>query len=89
MVAKKKAVKKADSLRVIVYRTQTCPYCHMAEEFLKLNKVKFKSINVGKDTKAAQEMFKKSGQIGVPVIDISGKIIVGFDKGALKKHLNL
>lgn len=74
---------------VTLYKTQTCPYCHMAEEFFKQNKVKYKTIDVGKDQKAAQKMVKKSGQIGVPVIDITGKIIVGFDKSALKKALGL
>ncbi len=77
------------SLKITVYRTKTCPYCHMAEEFLKQNKIKYKSIDVGTDQKAAQEMIKKSGQMGVPVIDINGKIIVGFDKSALKKAIGL
>ena len=77
------------SHNVIVYRTETCPYCHMAEEFFKQNKVKFKSIDVGKDQKAAQEMVKKSGQMGVPVIDVDGKIVIGFDKAALRKALGI
>lgn len=82
-------VKKGVTKTVTLYKTATCPYCHMAEEFFKQNKVKYKSIDVGKDQKAAQEMIKKSGQMGVPVIDIAGKIIVGFDKSALKKALGL
>lgn len=81
--------KKTTKKSVTLYKTQTCPFCHMAEEFFKKNKVKYKSIDVGKDKKAAQEMVKKSGQMGVPVIDISGKIIVGFDKSALKKALGI
>ena len=84
--AKKKTVKKT-SKGVILYKTLTCPYCHMAEEFLKQNKVKYKTIDVGKNQKAAQEIIRKSGQMGVPVIDINGKIIVGFDRGALKRAL--
>ena len=74
---------------ITIYRTQTCPYCHMAEEFFNQNKIKYKSIDVGKNPKAAQEMIKKSGQMGVPVIDINGKIIVGFDKAAFRKALGI
>ena len=74
---------------ITIYKTKTCSYCHLAEEFLKEKKIKFKSIDVGEDTKAAQAMIKKSGQMSVPVIDIDGKIIIGFDRSALKKALDL
>jgi len=76
-------------MNVTVYSTPTCPYCHMTKDFLAENKVEFKDINVAEDQKAAQEMIEKSGQMGVPVIDVDGRIIVGFDKDALKKDLNL
>lgn len=76
-------------MNVTVYTTPTCPYCKMTKDFLKENKVEFKDIDVSLDHKAAQEMIEKSGQIGVPVIDINGKIIVGFDKEEIKKILNL
>ena len=76
-------------IKITLYKTQTCVYCHMAEDFLNSNKIKFKSIDLTSDAKAAQEMIKKSGQMGVPVIDIDGKIIIGFDKNALKKALDL
>ena len=90
MAVKKLNVKNiSNGFNVIIYRTQSCPYCHMAEEFFKENKVKFKSIDVGKSQKAAEEMIKKSGQMGVPVIDVNGKIVVGFDKSALRKALGL
>lgn len=72
---------------VIVYSTQTCPYCHMAKDYLKKNGVKFADIDVGVDESKAEEMVKKSGQMGVPVIDIDGKIIVGYDLPAIKKAL--
>ena len=75
--------------KIIVYKTDNCPYCHMAEEFFKDNKIKFKSINVSKDIKAAREMLEKSQQMGVPVIDVNGKIIIGYDKKALRDALNL
>ncbi len=74
---------------VKVYSTPTCPYCAMAKDFLKEHKIKFQDIDVSRDRKAADEMIRKSGQYGVPVIDIGGKIIVGFDKEALKKALKL
>ena len=86
MPEKKVAVKKP---KVIVYSTPTCPYCHSAKEFFKENKIDYKDIDVSKDQSAAQEMIEKSGQMGVPVIDINGTIIVGYDKEAIKKALKL
>ncbi len=75
--------------KVKVYSTPTCPYCDMAKKFLKENKVDFENIDVSRDEKAAEEMVDKSGQMGVPVIDIDGQIIVGFDKEAMKKALKI
>lgn len=74
---------------VKVYSTSTCPYCAMAKDFLKKNNILFENIDVGVDQQAAQEMIDKSGQMGVPVFDIDGQIIVGFDKDAIQKVLNL
>ncbi len=74
---------------IIVYSTATCPYCVMAKNFLKEKKVEFEDVNVGLNQEKAREMIKKSGQMGVPVIDIAGEVIIGFDKpkmeAALKK----
>ncbi|VVB81670.1 putative Thioredoxin [uncultured archaeon] len=75
--------------KVIVYSTPSCPYCTAAKEFLTENKIDFEVIDVSKDQSKAQEMIEKSGQMGVPVIDINGTIIVGFDKEAVKKALKL
>ncbi|MBI2597843.1 MAG: glutathione S-transferase N-terminal domain-containing protein [Candidatus Diapherotrites archaeon] len=75
--------------QVIVYSTKTCPYCHLAKEFLKANSVKFEDVDVGANVSRAMEMIQKSGQQGVPVIDIDGKIIIGFDREAIKKALHL
>ncbi len=77
------------SAKVKVYSTPTCPYCHAAKDFLKENKIEFEDIDVSKDQTAAQDMIEKSGQMGVPVIDINGTIIVGFDKDAMKKALKI
>ncbi len=76
-------------MTVNVYSTPTCPYCKMAKEYLTENKVDFTDFNVAEDQAKAQEMIDKSGQMGVPVIDVNGKIIVGFDKDALKSELGL
>ncbi|MCX6998895.1 MAG: glutaredoxin family protein [Candidatus Sumerlaeota bacterium] len=75
--------------KAIVYSTSTCPYCAMAKNFLTENKIPFENIDVGKDREAAKAMIQKSGQMGVPVIDIDGKIIIGFDKSAITKELGL
>ncbi len=75
--------------KVTVYSTPTCPYCHMAKDFLKENKIAFKDVDISSNTAAAQEMMNKSGQMGVPVIDVEGKIIVGFDRDALRAELGL
>ena len=61
----------------------------MAKEFFRKNNVKYEEINVEKDEKAAEEMIEKSGQMGVPVIDIDGEIIVGFNKPAIEKALKI
>ena len=74
--------------KVKVYSTLSCPWCHKAKEFLKEKGIKFEDINVGANQEAANEMVEKSGQMGVPVIDVDGKIIVGFDKEELEKTLS-
>lgn len=84
----KEETKKAKH-SVTVYSTEHCPWCHRVKDFLKENKVEFKDHNVGEDQKALHEMVHKSGQMGVPVIDIDGKIIIGFDVVNIKKALDL
>jgi glutaredoxin-like YruB-family protein len=73
--------------KVIVYSTNTCPYCVMAKQWLKEKKVEFDDVNVGMDQEKAREMIKKSGQMGVPVIDIDGEIIIGFDRPKMENTL--
>ena len=79
----------AEAKNVKVYSTPTCPWCHKAKEFLKENNIKFEDINVAEDEKARDYMIEKSGQMGVPVIEIDDQIIVGYDKEALEKMLGL
>ena len=74
---------------VTVYSTPSCPWCHKAKDFLKENKVKFEDRDTSSDEAARSEMIEKSGQMGVPVLDIDGTIIVGFDQEAIKKALKL
>ena len=74
---------------VKVYSTPTCPYCIKVKEFLKSNNVDFENIDVSYDQSKAEEMIKKSGQMGVPVVDIDGDIIVGFDKDKITPALGL
>ncbi len=81
--------KPLKSSKVVVYSTSTCPWCIKTKEFLKANNVKYDDINVGENEKARNEMFEKSGQFGVPVTDVNGTIIVGYDKEALKKALSI
>ena len=69
--------------------TGTCPFCIRAKEFLKTNNIEFEDIDVSVDQEKAQEMVDKTGQMGVPVLDIDGEIIVGFDKDAITRALNL
>ncbi|OGX14796.1 MAG: NrdH-redoxin [Omnitrophica WOR_2 bacterium RBG_13_41_10] len=75
--------------KVKVYSTTTCPFCIRAKQFLKDNNIAFEDLDVGSNQVAAEEMIKKSGQMGVPVIDIDGEIIIGFDKDKIKQALEL
>ena len=77
------------SRKVKVYTTPTCTYCHLVKQFLKEHKVEYEEVDVTKDQKLVDELLKKSGQLGVPVVDINGHIIVGFDRGALKRALKI
>jgi len=75
--------------KIRVFSTATCPYCVTLKQFLKEKEIEFEDIDVGADQKAAEEMVEKSGQRGVPVVDIDGEIIVGFDKEKISKILNI
>lgn len=73
--------------KVIVYSTPTCPYCMYAKEFFKKNNVPFEDVDVSRDRARAEEMITKSGQMGVPVIDINGEILVGYQPEAFSALL--
>ena len=72
---------------VIVYSTDSCPWCVKAKQYLKSKGVEYKEINVAEDMEGREEMVKLSGQMGVPVVNINGTIIVGFDRPAIDEAL--
>ncbi len=74
---------------VTIYTTPTCIYCRMAKAFFGQHNVAYTEKNVATDIAARSEMVEKSGQLGVPVIDVGGHVIVGFDKETLEHLLNV
>lgn len=74
---------------VTIYSTPTCHYCHLAKDFLNAKGIKFTDYNVATDLEKRKEMVEKTGQMGVPVIDIDGKIMVGFEEGRLAEELGI
>lgn len=72
---------------VTIYSTPTCHFCHMAKDFFTANNVKFTDYNVGSDLEKRKEMIEKSGQMGVPVITVGDKLVVGFDEEKLRELL--
>jgi glutaredoxin-like YruB-family protein len=75
--------------KVTIYSTPTCHFCHLAKDYLADNKVPFTEYNVATDLEKRKEMVEKSGQLGVPVIDVGGEVIVGFDQERLSNLLAL
>ena len=76
-------------MKVRVFSTSFCPYCKMAKEFLKDRKIPFEEVNVQEDPEAARQMIEKSGQAGVPVIEIDGQMVIGFNTDQIKKLLKM
>ncbi len=74
-------------MAITIYTTPSCGYCKLAKDYFQKNNVKYTEYNVEADLKKADEMVRKSGQMGVPVIDINGKIIVGFNRPEIEKAL--
>ncbi len=72
--------------RVIVFSTPTCTYCNAAKRYFRENGIKFRDVDVSRDAAAARDMMRRSGQTGVPVIDIGGKVVVGFDRSRIDKY---
>lgn len=76
-------------MKVKIFSTPACVYCVTLKQFLNEKNVTFEEIDVSQDEKAQQEMIQKSGQMGVPVIEIGGQIIVGFDREKISKLLKI
>ncbi len=74
-------------MAVTIYTTPSCGYCKVAKEFFRNQRVPFTEYNVASDQRRADEMMRKSGQTGVPVIDVNGKIIVGFNRPEIERAL--
>jgi len=75
--------------KVRVFSTPSCPYCFTLKKFLKEHNIEFEDIDVSKDKKALAEMIEKTNQMGVPVIEIDGKIVIGFDKEKISQLLKI
>ena len=73
--------------RVTIYSTPTCPYCHQAKDYLTSKGIAFTELNVATDLDARSAMVQRSGQLGVPVIEVDGQVVVGFNRGKLDELL--
>ena len=76
-------------MKVTIYTTPYCQYCKMAKEYFKSKNVEYAEYDVMTDVAKREEMIKKTGQLGVPVIDIDGKFIIGFDKPKINEYLGI
>ncbi len=72
-----------------LYTTPSCVFCKMTKEFFAANKVAYQEFDVASDVQAREEMISKSGQFGVPVTDIDGQLVIGFDKARLTELLGI
>ncbi len=75
--------------RVLVFTTPTCPWCTRAKTYLRSRGVKFREVDVARDQAAARDLVRRTGQMGVPVVEIDGKPIVGFDQAKIDRLLGL
>ena len=75
--------------RVIVFTTPSCPWCVRAKQYLRERQVAFREVDVARDARAARDLARRTGQTGVPVVEIDGRPIVGFDKQQIDRLLGL
>jgi len=75
--------------KVTIYTTPVCVYCRAAKDFFKKNNISYEEYDVAADMVKRQEMFDKSGQMGVPVITVDDQLIVGFNQPVLAKALGI
>ncbi len=74
--------------KVKIYSTPTCVYCITLKKFLEENNIDFEEVDISEDKEAAEEMIERTGQMGVPVTEIDGEMVVGFDRDKISKLLN-
>ena len=75
--------------KVIVFSTPTCSFCNQAKRYFKEKNIRFIDVDVSKDQSGARDMMRRTGQMGVPVILINNRAIVGFDKPKINQMLNI
>lgn len=75
--------------RVIIFTTPTCTFCNAAKHYLRQHHIKFREVDVSRDAAAARDIMRRTGSMGVPVLDIGGKIVRGFDKPRINALLGL
>ncbi len=75
--------------RVLVFTTPTCPWCQRAKQYLRQQKVPYREVDVSRDSAAARDLVRRTGQMGVPVVEIDGRPIVGFDQRTIDRMLGL
>ena len=75
--------------KVKVFSTKSCPYCLVLKQFLNDNKIEFEALDVAENEEARKEMIEKTGQMGVPVIEIDNEMVVGFDKVKISELLGI
>ena len=80
--------KKKKKRRIIIFTTPSCPACRAAKMYFRQHNIRFREVDVSRDASAARDMVRRSGQQGVPVIDIGGKIVVGFDQPKIERLLS-
>lgn len=74
-------------LMVTIYTTKTCAFCHAAKEYLNSKHINFQEVKVDEVPNGVQELLDKSGQLGVPVIEVDKEVIVGFNREQLDNSL--
>lgn len=88
-MTKERTTKRKKKNRVILFTTPSCPHCNHAKRYLRQRGIRFRDVDVSRDAIAARDMVRRSGQQGVPVIDINGKIVVGFNRAEVDRLLEL
>ncbi len=85
----KKTKEKRRHPRVLIFTTPNCPWCRRTKKYLRERGIRFKEVDVSRDPAAAKDLVRWTGQMGVPVVRIGSKFVVGFDKPKIDKLLGL